>query len=124
MATFGEIARRDGGWLPLIGVTALVGALGTLALPTVFGHSVDTLVAGQDSDHWLGLAIGLIVIGILVRLFDKSFVRDRTHHLVHLADALARPGVQRDLIRRRRTRHVGDRPGREPGFGPPKQSSS
>jgi transcriptional regulator with XRE-family HTH domain len=32
-----------------------------------------------------------------IALFDKSFVRDRTHHLLRLADALTRPGAQRDL---------------------------
>jgi transcriptional regulator with XRE-family HTH domain len=32
-----------------------------------------------------------------VALFDESFVRDRQIYLTHLADALARPGKQRDL---------------------------
>ena len=32
-----------------------------------------------------------------IALFDKSFIRDRTHHLLRLADALTRPGTQRDL---------------------------
>ena len=32
-----------------------------------------------------------------VALFDESFVRDRQIYLTHQADALARPGKQRDL---------------------------
>ncbi len=32
-----------------------------------------------------------------IALFDESFVRDRTNYVIHLADALTRPGKQRDL---------------------------
>jgi DNA-binding XRE family transcriptional regulator/tetratricopeptide (TPR) repeat protein len=32
-----------------------------------------------------------------IALFDKSFIRDRTNYLIHLADALAQPSPQRDL---------------------------
>jgi hypothetical protein len=32
-----------------------------------------------------------------IALFDESFVRDRQIYLTHLADALTRPGKQRDL---------------------------
>lgn len=32
-----------------------------------------------------------------IALFDKSFVRDRTNYLIHLANALAQQGPQRDL---------------------------
>lgn len=32
-----------------------------------------------------------------IALLDESFARDRQHHLTHLADALARPGPQRNL---------------------------
>ena len=32
-----------------------------------------------------------------IALFDESFVRDRQFFSIHLADALARPGKQRDL---------------------------
>lgn len=32
-----------------------------------------------------------------IALFDESFVRDRTNYLIHLSDALAQPGPQRDL---------------------------
>lgn len=70
MATFGVIARRGGGWLPLIGLNALVGTLGTLALPMVLGRAVDAIVAGMGSERWLALAAGLIVLGIVVDLVD------------------------------------------------------
>lgn len=68
MSTFGEIARRAGGWLPLIGVTALVGTGTTLALPTVLGHTIDTIVTSEDSVRWLALAAGLVALGIIVDL--------------------------------------------------------
>lgn len=32
-----------------------------------------------------------------IALLDESFVRDRTHHLIHLADVLTQPGPHRDL---------------------------
>jgi hypothetical protein len=32
-----------------------------------------------------------------IAMFDESFARDRQVYLTHLADALARPGKQRDL---------------------------
>jgi hypothetical protein len=32
-----------------------------------------------------------------IAMFDESFARDRQIHLTHLADALARPGKQRDV---------------------------
>jgi ATP-binding cassette subfamily B protein len=68
VSTFSEIARRAGGWLPLIGVTAMVGTLTTLALPTVLGHAIDSIVASEDSVRWLALAVGLIALGIIVDL--------------------------------------------------------
>ncbi|MGH3912427.1 MAG: ABC transporter ATP-binding protein [Pseudonocardiaceae bacterium] len=70
METFGAIARRGGAWLPLIGVTALVGTLSSLALPTVLGRAVDEIVAGGNSEYWLALAAGLIFLGIVVDLVD------------------------------------------------------
>lgn len=70
MTAFGAIARRAGGWLPLIGVAALAGTLSALALPTVLGRAVDTIVSGGDSSRWLALAAGLIVLGIVVDLLD------------------------------------------------------
>ncbi|MCA1605175.1 MAG: hypothetical protein LC775_06825, partial [Acidobacteria bacterium] len=43
----------------------------------------------------VGQAMALLIGGI--SLFDESFARDRQIYLTHLADALARPGKQRDL---------------------------
>ncbi|MCA1672971.1 MAG: hypothetical protein LC799_12500, partial [Actinobacteria bacterium] len=43
----------------------------------------------------VGQAMALLIGG--VSLFDESFARDRQIYLTHLADALARPGKQRDL---------------------------
>lgn len=40
------IARRGGGRLPVIGTAALLGTLGSLALPAVLGGAVDAIVAG------------------------------------------------------------------------------
>ena len=40
-------------------------------------------------------AVALLDAGIA--MFDQSFARDRQVYLIHLADALARPGKQRDL---------------------------
>jgi len=42
-----------------------------------------------------GRATTLLEEGIA--LFDESFARDRQFYLIHLADALARPGPQHDL---------------------------
>lgn len=70
MTTFGAIARRGGGWLPLIGVAALAGTASALALPTVLGRAVDAIVTGGSSGRWLALAAGLIVLGIVVDLVD------------------------------------------------------
>ena len=49
MTAFAEIARKAGGWLPLIGVSALLGTLGALALPMVLGKAVDAIVSGGSS---------------------------------------------------------------------------
>ena len=32
-----------------------------------------------------------------IALFDEAFVRDRTNYVIHVSDALAQPGPQRDL---------------------------
>ncbi|MBV9312493.1 MAG: helix-turn-helix transcriptional regulator [Pseudonocardia sp.] len=56
------------------------------------------LVEGGDSLLLLGhadQAAGMLNEGIA--LFDESFARDRQIYLTHQADALARPGKQRDL---------------------------
>ncbi len=68
MTTFGTIARRGGGWLPLIAVGALVSTLSTLALPAVLGRAVDGIVAGHDAGRWLLVAAGLVVLEIVVDL--------------------------------------------------------
>ncbi len=70
MTTFGAIARRAGGWLPLIGVSALAGSLGMLALPAVLGRVVDELVAGGSAGVWLALTAGLIALGVVTSLID------------------------------------------------------
>lgn len=70
MTTFGAIVRRSGGWLPLLGVAAIAGSLGELALPTVLGRAVDATVAGGDSARWLVTAAGLITVGVAVDLVD------------------------------------------------------
>lgn len=57
-----------------------------------------TLVEAGDSLLQLGQAdqaAALLEEGIA--LFDDSFARDRQIYSVHLADALTRPGKQRDL---------------------------
>ncbi|MGH3929157.1 MAG: hypothetical protein ACRDTF_04185, partial [Pseudonocardiaceae bacterium] len=68
MTAFGAIAKRGGGWLPLIGIAGLAGTLGALALPTVLGRAVDAIVAGADTSRWVLLTAGLIVLGIVVDL--------------------------------------------------------
>lgn len=70
MTAFGGIARHGGLWLPLIGVSALAGTAAALALPTVLGRAVDTIVAGGDTGRWLALAAGLIALGVVVDLVD------------------------------------------------------
>jgi ATP-binding cassette subfamily B protein len=61
---FWAIARRGGWRLPVLGLAALVGSLGSLALPAVLGGAVDAIVAGRDSTGWLLLAAGLIALGV------------------------------------------------------------
>lgn len=70
MTTFATIARRAGGWLPLIGISALAGSLGMLALPSVLGKAVDEIVAGGASGRWLVVAAGLIALGVVTNLID------------------------------------------------------
>jgi hypothetical protein len=56
------------------------------------------MVEAGDSLLLLGhadRAVAMLDEGIA--LFDESFARDRQIYLTHLADALARPGMQRDL---------------------------
>ncbi|ADD40248.1 ABC transporter ATP-binding protein [Stackebrandtia nassauensis] len=67
----GDIARRPGAWLPLIGASALIGTASTLSLPTVLGHAVDSIVAGADGGGWMWLAMGIIAAGVLSDLTDS-----------------------------------------------------
>jgi ATP-binding cassette, subfamily B, bacterial len=69
-ATYGTIARHGRGWLPVIGASALLGTLGTLALPAVLGHAVDAVVAGRPGGPWLAVAAGLIAVGLACELVD------------------------------------------------------
>jgi ATP-binding cassette subfamily B protein len=70
MTTFGAVVRHGRGWLPLIGLAALLDSAVILALPTVLGRSVDAIASGNDLTRWLGLACGLIVLGIICALVD------------------------------------------------------
>lgn len=70
MTTFGAVVRHGRGWLPLIGLAALLDSAVILALPTVLGRSVDAIASGNDLTRWLGLAGGLILLGIICALVD------------------------------------------------------
>jgi ATP-binding cassette, subfamily B, bacterial len=65
VTTFAAVIRRGGGWLPVIGATALVGTFSTLALPAVLGRAVDAIVTGHGSGRWLTMAAGLLAAGVL-----------------------------------------------------------
>jgi len=69
VTAFAEVVRKAGGWLPLIGVSSLLGTLGALALPLVLGRAVDTIVSGGSS-VWFWAAAGLVVLGIASDLVD------------------------------------------------------
>ena len=64
MTTYRAVALRGGGWLPLLGVAGLVGALGVLALPAVLGRAVDAVVAGSGSGRWFALAAAIVAAGL------------------------------------------------------------
>jgi ATP-binding cassette subfamily B protein len=68
--TFGAVARHGRGWLPLIGVFALLDSAVTLALPTVLGRAVDAIASGNRVGQWLILACALIGVGIAAALVD------------------------------------------------------
>jgi len=68
--TFGAVAQRGRGWLPLIGLNALIGSAVTLALPTILGRSVDSIVAGSGYTRWLIVASAAIGLGIAASLID------------------------------------------------------
>jgi ATP-binding cassette subfamily B protein len=69
VTAFAEVAKKAGGWLPVIGTSALLGTLGALALPIVLGRAIDSIVTG-GSPEWFWLAAGLMVLGIVVDLVD------------------------------------------------------
>ncbi|MGH8876993.1 MAG: ABC transporter ATP-binding protein, partial [Stackebrandtia sp.] len=69
--SLGAIAFHPRGWLPVIGVSGLVGTACTLALPAVLGHAVDRVVAGDDGGNWLWFAVVLIVMGAASDLIDS-----------------------------------------------------
>ncbi|GAA1680588.1 ABC transporter ATP-binding protein [Kribbella yunnanensis] len=70
MITFGSVAKRGRGWLPLIGLNALIGSAVTLALPSILGRSVDSIVAGTGYTQWLIAAAAAIGLGIVASLID------------------------------------------------------
>jgi ATP-binding cassette subfamily B protein len=70
VTTFGLIVRRGSRWLPLIGVTALLGTLVTLGLPYVLGRTLDALVSGGDTGRWFAVAGGLIALGVTCEIVD------------------------------------------------------
>lgn len=70
MTAFATVARQGRGWLPVIGVVALIGSLVSLALPSTLGRAVDAIVAREAPTGWLALAAGLIALGLLGDLVD------------------------------------------------------
>jgi ATP-binding cassette subfamily B protein len=109
---FGTIARRGGGWLPLIGMSALAGTLSALALPSVLGHAVDEIVTGGPSVRWFALATALILVGIAADLIDSfagtacvagttAWLRNRLiRHVLAIGPARARDFDTGDLVSR------------------------
>nr|WP_225953838.1 ABC transporter ATP-binding protein [Kibdelosporangium phytohabitans] len=57
--------------MPWIGASALVGTIGTLALPTVLGKAVDSIVTGGSAGMWLVVAGVLIAVGVVADLVDS-----------------------------------------------------
>jgi ATP-binding cassette subfamily B protein len=58
------------GWLPLIGLNALLGGGVTLVLPIALGRSVDSIVAGAERTQWLIAVVALITLGVAASLID------------------------------------------------------
>jgi ATP-binding cassette subfamily B protein len=112
VTAFAEIARRAGGWLPLIGVAALAGTLGTLALPAVLGRAVDELVGGGSAGGWFAAAAGLVILGLVCNLVDAfagtacaasttAWLRDRlVRHLLAIGPDGAHRFETGDLVSR------------------------
>ena len=109
MTAFAQTTRKAAGWLPVIGVSALLGTLGALTLPVVLGRAVDSIVRG-GSLAWFWLAAGLVVLGIAVDLVDAyagaacvagttAWLRDRL--VRHVLSAGPRHGFETgDLVSR------------------------
>jgi ATP-binding cassette subfamily B protein len=68
--TFGVVTRHGRGWLPLIGLSALVGSSVTLALPAVLGRAVDSITSGDNAATWLVPAAVLIGLGVASAIVD------------------------------------------------------
>jgi ATP-binding cassette, subfamily B, bacterial len=112
VTVFTSIARHAGGWLPVIGAASLLGTLGALALPIVLGRAVDAIVSGVDSQLWLTLATGLILLGVVVDLVDvfagtacvagtTAWLRERlVRHILGAGDAGRRGLDTGDLVSR------------------------
>ncbi|MGY0235109.1 ABC transporter ATP-binding protein [Longispora urticae] len=113
----GEISRRGGGWLPLIGVTALGGALARLGLPWVLGNAVDALVGtarptGPGGYSWTTWAVLAVVVAVACDLAGSyagaASVADTTarlrhrllRHILDLGPGRARPFAPGDLSTR------------------------
>jgi ATP-binding cassette subfamily B protein len=112
VTTFGEVARRGGGWLPLLGAADLAGTLTALALPAVLGQVVDAVVSGSGSRSWLTVAAALVAVAVtadLVAVFAEPACVARTTawlrlRLVRHVFAIGPQGVRRfdtgDLVSR------------------------
>ena len=109
MTAFAEIVRKSAGWLPVIGASALLGTLGSLALPVMLGRAIDSIVTG-GSPRWLWFVVGLIVLSIAVSLVGAyagtacvagttAWLRDRL--VRHVLSAGPRHGFETgDLVTR------------------------
>jgi len=112
VTTSAAVVRRNSGWLPLIGVLALVDAAVTLSLPFVLGRAVDAIVAGQGAGRWLAVTAGLIAVGIVGDLVDvyagtacvantTAWLRKRlVGHLLAIGPQGVRPFDTGDLVSR------------------------
>jgi ATP-binding cassette subfamily B protein len=70
VTTFGGLLRHGRAWLPLIGISALLGSLVVLALPTVLGRAVDAVAEAGDPGRWLLVACVLIALGIVTDIVE------------------------------------------------------
>lgn len=112
MTTFSAVARRGGRWLPVIGASALAGTVSTLAMPTVLGNAVDAIVTAGDTNRWLALAAGLIVLGLLSEIVGAfagaacvagttAWLRTRVvRHILSISPQAARRFDSGDLVSR------------------------